>query len=431
MIITLFLFFLLGEISLVSFSEDNSFNVGEVTFEGDIIFSEKTLNDLLPKKGTKFDEKLLDKYIQEIINFYSERGFPFVTVKPIEFSLDSNFVNWKLLIETGYLQRVKDFLIKGLSSTKPDYLRKKISIREGDIFNESDIKKAINKLEKLDYIDVDSFRVKPTDERGWVYIIVYLTEQNNRNIEGVVSYSRNGGFSGFVAFSDENLFGNGRTMKMEMEKEGEKYQKELLQFVEPALLSLPLDLHLALNHDYIKDYYNLISFSSGVEYFYSDISFLGLLGMEVISRQNSSNSYPFLDVGFSYNSRPFDILYRERFRKGEKWDLETSLDFYFFFFILRLEYFKTSLEESDLKFFKFFRGYPGIIVKEGAIVGLEYRNKLGLLTVYPFIDANFFEERWQYSYGLGFNVGKISLEYAIPWSISPSEGRIYFKFNKK
>jgi hypothetical protein len=220
-------------------------------------------------------------------------------------------------------------------------------------------------------------------------------------------------------------------MKMELEKEGEKYQKEILQFVEPSFLSLPLDLHFALNHNYLKDYYNLISFSSGIEYFYSDISFLGLMGMEVISRQNSSNSYPFLDVGFSYNSRPFDIFYRERFRKGEKWDLETSLDFYFFFFILRLEYFKTSLEESDLAFFKFFRGYPGIIIKEGAIIGLEYINKLGFLTVYPFIDANFFGDRWQYSYGLGFNLGKISLEYAIPWNISPSEGRIYFRFNKK
>ncbi len=431
MVLTILFFFLPGENSGSSFLKNITFKVGEITFEGNIVFSEKVLKNLLSKKGTEFSEELFNKNIEEIINFYLDCGFPFVTVKPVEFSLDSNFINWKFLIEPGQLQRVKNVLMRGLSYTNPDYLRRKISIRESDIFNEREIREAVYKLEKLDYIDVDSFTVEPAPDKGWVYIIVYLREQVSGDLEGVVSYSNNGGFSGLAAFSNENLFGKGRTVSIELEREEEKYQNELFEYIEPGILSLPLDLCFSLNHNYIKDHYNLISFSSGMEYFYGDASFLIQFGMEVISSQNSSYSYPFSDAGFSYNSELFDIFYKERFRKGRGWDLQTSADFYFFFFLIKLEYFKLSFDEGDLTFFKSFRGFPGITVKEGAIVGLEYRNKLGILTIYPFIDANFFEDIWQYSYGFGFNIGKFSLEYAVPWRISPSDGRIYFRFNEK
>jgi outer membrane protein assembly factor BamA len=431
MILTVFLFFLPGENSGSSFLGDINFKVGEVALEGNIVFSEKVLKNLLPKGGTEFRDELFDESIEEIIDFYLNRGFPFVMVKPIEISIDSCFISWKFLIEPGQLQRIRNIFIRGLSYTNPDYLRKKIPIKEENVFSESEIREAVRKLEKLDYIDIDSFKVEPTCDKGWVNIIVYSREQLSGNLEGVVSYSENGGFSGLAVFSNENLFGKGRKVSIELEKEGEKYQNELFEYVEPAVLSFPLDLHISLNHNYIKDRYNLISFSSGLEYFYGDASFLIQFGMEVISSQNSSYSYPFADVGFSYNSELFDILYKERFRKGRGWDLQTSADFYFYFFLIRLEYFKLSFNEGDLIFFKSFRGFPGIAVNEGAIVGFEFRNKLGILTVYPFVDANFFEDVWQYSYGFGFNIGKFSLEYAVPWKVSPSEGRIYFRFKEK
>jgi hypothetical protein len=431
MALTILFFFLPGENSESSFLGNSTFKVGEITLEGNIVFSEKVLKNLLSKRGTEFSEQLFNENLEEIINFYLNHGFPFVMVKPVEFSLDSNFINWTFLIEPGGLQKVKNVFIIGLSYTDPDYLRKKISIREADVFNEMKIKEAVLELGKLDYIDVDSFTVKPASDKGWVYVIVYLEEQLNGNLEGVVSYSSNGGFSGLVAFDNENLFGKGRKVSIELEREEEKYQNEFFEYIEPGVLSLPLDLHFSLNHNYIKDHYNLVSFASGFEYFYGDASFLIQFGIEFISSENSSYSYPFSDVGFSFNSEFFDIFYKEKFRKGRGWDLQTSADFYFFFFHIKLEYFKLSFDGGDLTFFKSFRGFPGITVKEGAIVGLEYRNKLGIITIYPFIDANFFNDIWQYSYGFGLNIKKFTLEYAIPKGISPSEGRIYFRFNEK
>ncbi len=428
MILTIFVFFLPGEVSGSSFFVNDIFKTGEITFEGNLVFSEKVIKSLLPKRGTKFSEELFKESIERIINFYLNKGFPFVKVEPLQFSLDSSYISWEFLIEPGHLQRISNVFLEGLSYTNPDFFQRKISIKKNNIYNEKEIKETISRLDKLDYIDIDSFAVVPTPDNGLVNVIIYLKEQTGGDFKGAISYSNNGGISGLIAFSNSNLFGKGRKIEIELEKDREEYQTELFEYTEPDILSLPLNLNFSLNHKYIKDNYNLVSFSSGCEYFYSNASFLMRFGFEIISSQNMSETYPFLDAGFSYNSKPLDLFYKERFRKGKGWDLETLANIYFFALVLRLEYFKLSFEENNLTLYKSFRGYPGMVVKEGAVVGLEFRSRFGVLTAYPFVDANFFQNEWQYSYGLGLSIKRFSVEYAVPKGISPTEGRIYFKF---
>lgn len=411
-----------------SFLGNANFKVGEISIVGNIIFSEEKLKQIFPGKGTKFNKELFEKNIEQIISFYSDQGFPFIKIKLVEFSLDSSYINWKLMIEPGRLQKINNFLIEGLSYTSSDYLRGKIRIRQTDIFSESKISGAINDLNKIDYIDVDSFKLVSTEDEDWVDVIVFLRERTGGSLNGVLSYSNNGGFSGLVAFNNSNFFGKGREIDIKLEREGDKYQNEIFEYTEPAIFSLPLNLNLSLSHDFIKDYYNLISFSTGFEFFYNEASFFSMFGMELISSVSISESYPFLVTGFSYKSSFFNIYFKEKFRRSRGWDLETSADFSIFFALLKLEYFKLSYDQGNLTLFKSFRGYPGIAVKEGAVVGLEFRSKLGLLTIYPFVDANFFYEDWQYSYGLGMKIRKFTLEFAVPKGISPSEGRVYFRF---
>lgn len=433
MLVTALIFFLLpGEFSSgSSFLTDSAFFIGDITFEGNIIFSKQKLKSLIPQKGTIFSQKLFEKNIEKIITFYSNRGFPFVRVSPCEFHLDSSYINYKLMIEPGKMQRINDVLLEGLLNTNPDYFRGKIQIRHNDIFSETKIVRTINDLEKIDFINVDSFKLSPTSEEGWVDVILFLYENTDGDLNGAISYSNNGGFSGLVDFSNSNFLGKGRKIDIKLEKEEENYQNEVFEYIEPDIFYLPVNLSFSLDHDYIKDNYNLISFSSGLEYLYRDFVFSGKFGIEFMSSEEISESYPFVDVGFSYYTETIDFSYRERFRKGRGLDLDASADIYLFFLLFKLNYFKISFEESSLTYFRSFRGYPGMTVKEGGVVGLEFRNKIGFLTAYPFVDANFFEDRWQYSYGFGLSIKKFSLEYAVPKGISPSEGRIYFRFDGK
>lgn len=427
-IFTFFVFLLPGEVSGYSFFYDGNYKVGEVKLKGDIFFSEKILENLLPEKGTIFSKELYEESIERLIDFYLDNGFPFSRIKPLGFFLDSIYINWELLVEPGSLQRINNIFVEGLSYTDEKFFLKKILIDKNDIFSNEEIEITILKLDKLDYIEVDSFAVKPVVDRNLVDIIIYLRENANGIFNGAVSYANNGGFSGAISFNNTNLFGRGRKIEIQLEKQEEEYQSELFEYTEPSIFYLPVNLNLSLDHSYVRDNYNLFSFSPGAEYLYNDASFLLRLGLEIFSAQDSSETYPFFDVGFSYNSNTFDIFYKERFRKGKGWDLKTSADIYFLPLVIKLEYFKLSFIEGNLILYKSFRGYPGMIIKEGAIVGLELRKAFGPLTVYPFTDANFFLNKWQYSYGFGLNIKHFSLEYAVPKGLSPSEGRIYFRF---
>ncbi len=428
MLFAFFVFLLPGEISGSSFFTDSAFKVGEVKIEGNIVFSKKIIGDLLSKKGTFFNEELYKENLERLLNFYLDNGFPFAQVKPLGFSIDSVYIDWELLIEPGSLQRINNIFVKGLSYTDVEFFRRKILINKNDIFSNKKIKKAILKLDKLSYIDIDSFTVEPATDRNMVDVTIYLRESADGNFNGAVSYANNGGFSGILYFSNSNLFGRGRKIEIELEKQEEKYQAELFEYTEPNVLYLPVNLNFSLNHNYIKDNYNLVSFYSGVEYIYYDASFLLGLGFEIFSARDNSETYPFLDAGFTYDSKLFDIFYKEKFRKGKGWDLKSLANIYFLPFVLRLEYFKLSFIEGNLAFYKLFRGYPGMLIKEGAVVGLEFRKMFGPLTAYPFMDANYFNNKWQYSYGFGLNIRRFSLEYAVPEGVSPSEGRIYFRF---
>lgn len=427
-ILTIFVFFLPGEVSGRSFYADSTYKVGKIELEGNIVFSEKILGDLLSKKGTIFREELYNENLERLLNFYLDNGFPFARVKPLGFSMDSVFIDWKLLIEPGSLQRINNIFVKGLSYTDTAFFRRKILIDKNDIFSNKEIKKAVLKIDKLNYIDIDSFTVEPVTDRNLVDLTIYLKERTDGNLNGAISYADNGGFSGALFFNNTNLFGRGRRVEIELEKQGEEYQSELFDYTEPSIWYLPLNLNFSLNHNYIKDNYNLFSFSSGAEYIHNNASFSSGLGFEIFSAQDSSETYPFLDVGFSYNSGTFDISYKEKFRKGKGWDLKTTAGIYFLPLVLKLEYFKLSFIEGNLIYYKSFRGYPGIIIKEGGVVGFEFRKEIGPLTAYPFVDANYFNNKWQYSYGFGLNIKKFTLEYAVPKGVSPSEGRIYFRF---
>jgi outer membrane protein assembly factor BamA len=429
LVVFFILYFAPGENSSgSSFLADSVIRIGDITLKGNVFFSEKKLKSLLPKKGTVFSQDLFEKNIERIIAFYTNHGFAFVKVTPFGFYLDSSYISYQLLIEPGQTQRINDVVIKGLVNTNPDFFRQKVQIKYDDIFSETRLYETIKKLEKIYYISVDSFKLLSAQEEGWIDIVFFLYEQTAGDLKGAISYSNNSGFSGLIDFSNSNFFGEGRKVDIKLEREGEDYQNEVFEYTEPYIFYLPLNLNFELNHYYIKDNYNLVSFSSGLEYLYYDVIFSGKIGMEFLSSEEIGESYPFIGVGFLYDSESFDISYRERFRKGNGWDLDASADIYFFFLLLKLNYFKIAFETETLTHFKSFRGYPGMIVREGGIVGIELRKEMGLLTVYPFVDANFFENRWQFSYGFGLGIKKFSLEYAVPEGTPFPEGRIYFKF---
>jgi len=414
---------------LSSLSKNNELVFGEIYITGKTILSTKEIRKLLPATGTQFNYSILEKHINLILKFYSNRGFPFAVVKPLNFKSDSISVTFELQINPGNIYRIKNIIFSGNKSAKDEFLFRKLNLEIGNIFNEEKIDLSIKKLENLDYIDVDSFHLIKGEEEGIISILLFIKEGEIGNLTGGISYSEEGGWSGKFNALNKNLFGSGRSIKLGLFKEESKYQEENIEYFEPYIFSLPLSLKLNIQHTYIEDNSNKTSFSAGIFYPISDLSLSFSSGIENYSKMGERNVvYPFIDLQLLYNSNPIRLYYRNKWNRERGWILEVSSSVLIYNLNMFGEYFILSSNNEELMFFKPIRGYPGVISSEGLKLGIEFFVIFDKLIIYPLLEAYWIKDLWQYSYGLGIRVNKVSLEYAIPFSDSPINGRVYITF---
>ncbi len=414
---------------LSSLSKDDELIFGKIYITGKTILSTKEIRKLLPTTGTPFNYYILEKHISLILKFYSNRGFPFAVVKPLNFKSDSIAVSFELQINPGNIYRIKNIIFSGNENAKDEFLFRKLKLEIGNIFNEEKLNLSIKNLENLDYIDVDSFHLIKMEEEGFISILFFIKEGEIGNLIGGISYSEEGGWSGKFNVINKNLFGSGRSIKLSLLKEESKYQEEIIEYIEPYIFSLPLSSELSIQHTYIEDNSNKTSISAGIFYPISDLSLSFSSGIENYSKMGERNVvYPFIDLKLLYKFNPFSLSYRNKWNRERGWIMEVSSTVLLYNFNIYGEYFLLSSNNEELKFFKPIRGYPGVISSEGLKLGIELFIIFDKLMIYPLLEAYWVGDLWKYSYGLGIKVNKVSLEYAIPFSDSPINGRVYITF---
>jgi len=416
-----------------SLTHTDTLPLGSIYISGETILSRKEIERLLPESGIPFSKGILEGAIKKLLKFYADRGFPFVKVIPRNFQVDSGKVICEFFIDPGYLERIRNVIIEGNNFVSDEFLLRHFPVANGDIFSEAKLNISIKELEKLDYIEVDSFQLIKSQEEGWVEILLYISEGERGHFMGAISYSKNDGWSGRFLGLNENLFGGGRSIEFNFSKEGNIYQEERLKYTEPYIFSLPLDLTIDIQHTYIENLRNLSSILTGIKYHIQSISLSILPGMENYAQSGEGSvSYSFLETGFFYEANNFKLFYRQRWKKGRGWNMEISSMVTLWKFDITGEYFtisSSSSEETELLFFRHCRGYSGITASRGMRIGVELKEQLGKLTLYPLFDTSWIEDNWLYSYGLGVKVNKISIEFAVPKNESPLKGRVYIIFD--
>jgi len=413
-----------------SFQTEDTLSFGKISISGKSILSKKEIEKLLPEAGMPFSQEILEEHINRILKFYVDRGFPFAKVFPMRFRVDSRSVSFELYIEPGHIQKIKKVIFKGNKFTKDEFLLRQIPLKYNAVFNEEALEKSIKGLEKLDYIEVDSFQIIKSNEEGCVSLLLYISEVDRGNLIGAISYSKNGGWSGKFSAENKNLFGSGRSIELKWMKEGNIYQEEFFKYTEPYILSLPLSLAINIQHSYIENISNRTSISTGISYSMKKFTISVIPGIENYAQSGEgSNSYPFFGADFFYNTNLLKFSYRNKWKREGGWIMEVSSSLLLFHFNIDLEYFVLTSREEELLFFKPIRGYPGVTASRGLRLGIEWVNKLGQLVIYPLLDTSWIQDSWRYSYGIGIKVNKVSLEYAIPFDESAVKGRVYITFN--
>ena len=219
----------------------------EISIEGNTMVSEEEMREVMVlREGQIFSQKILKNDLDRISQLYKDLGYLLINIKDVNFDKEGKL--W-INISEGRLEKI---VIEGNDKTKEKVITREITIEPGDLFNFDNAKKSLQDIYNLGYFEDVSMRLDPGNEEDSVVLVIKVIEKNTGKFGVGAGYSFGEGFMGYINVEEANLFGNGQSLKAELEVGNMTTYK--LSFYEPWFGNTPTFLGLSVyNSIYNKD----------------------------------------------------------------------------------------------------------------------------------------------------------------------------------
>ncbi len=234
----------------VIFNVEENAIVGEISIKGCTkVKDEILLNAMESKRGTVFNSKLLTQDIQNINDALGREGFLFSKVSDAFVQDQGSKIN--IVITEGILADVK---IEGLKKTKEKVVRRELTVKPGEIYDNKKIVRDLQRLYNLGFFEEvrrDHLPGKTPDE---IVLVIHLIEQKTGRAGLGAGYSSLNGLVGFVNLSQNNFQGTGKRVYLKTEFGGvESYE---VGYFDPWFRDKPQSFGLDLyNTEYTRNLY--------------------------------------------------------------------------------------------------------------------------------------------------------------------------------
>ncbi|HET6763308.1 MAG TPA: BamA/TamA family outer membrane protein, partial [Longimicrobiaceae bacterium] len=199
------------------------------------------------ERGEVFDRGALDGATKALQQQYRNEGYLYADVEPIVERVaavgtapPTVNVTWAISEKSPFYIRRISFV--GNSNTHENVMRDRLWVIPGDVYNEEALVQSYQALGGLGFFEtpMPSPDILPDPDSGTVDIVFHIKEKQTGNINfGTViggGYGgRGGGFSGFLGYSQPNLFGQGKNASVRVEYGSGRNTVEL-SYSDPAIL---------------------------------------------------------------------------------------------------------------------------------------------------------------------------------------------------
>ena len=237
--------------------EGNQYKTGEITFEGNTVFTDEQLRPLLElKQGTVFSRGLLKKGMEEIQKVYGDQGYIYASLGPV-FNPDeeNKIINVPIQVEENGQFFVNRIEFTGNTYTRDKVIRREMLVQEGELLRVTRFRDSIDRIYRLGFFDDLKPNIQPSEgaqNRADISIDVKENKRNEIRVGG--GYSEFEGFFGNVVFSTKNLFGTGKVFTINIQS-GSRYDNYGVEILEPYFMDRPLSLGFSL-YNTRADYYD-------------------------------------------------------------------------------------------------------------------------------------------------------------------------------
>ena len=221
-------------------NEGPQFTINEITFRGELLFSEEELlKGIRLKSGRIYSEELLRQDIQRLTEKYQDGGYAFANVlRTLHVVPGENKVDVEFSFERGKIAYFGKITFKGNSKTRDKVIRRELLIKEGDKFSGSLLRRSRENVNRLGFFEPKSVvfnMVSPKGKDDVLDIDVLVKEKNTGQISLGAGYSTT--TKGFfqVSIAQNNFRGLGQILSLNVNHSSVS-QSYNLGFTEPYFL---------------------------------------------------------------------------------------------------------------------------------------------------------------------------------------------------
>ncbi len=200
-------------------NEGEYWTLGDVSIEGNTVFSEEDLLDTsVLHIGSAYNTQSIQALVENIAVLYSDNGYIFAGISSSEHRNEQEGrIDVTVSISEGSQAVIEEVIISGMTKTKPYVFEREITTKVGDVFSRADAIKSQQNIMNTSLVSgIKMNLAQGKNEKG--IIIEYIVEEGNQmELQfGATFGSTSGGFpvSGFLQWSDKNIFGTGRDLSI-------------------------------------------------------------------------------------------------------------------------------------------------------------------------------------------------------------------------
>jgi outer membrane protein insertion porin family len=196
--------------------EGNQYTLDDISFEGNTIFDDEELRDLIRvRPGAELNALRLEEGVGLVQDLYYQNGYIFngfnLTEDRDEEALTIAFT---MQIQEQPRAHIENIVVRGNDKTADDVILREIPLQVGDIFSVSRIREGIQNLTNLQYFSAVNPETPIGSADGLMELIVNVEETQTADIQFGVAFGGSSEFpvSATVGWSDRNFRGQGQTL---------------------------------------------------------------------------------------------------------------------------------------------------------------------------------------------------------------------------
>lgn len=225
-------------------TEGRRYRVGDVTFAGASIYSEKELRKAIVfKKGRLYTQDKMDESRQNLQDLYADKGYLRAEIEPTEKVKElpdgTGSVDFHFDIVESSIVYVDRIYVDGNTYTKEKVIRREVLLKEGDIFSAGKMRRSLEKIYNLGFLDDVQPDVQQPRSPELADVVFNVVEGKPGVLSAGAGYSSLDKLVGNLQVQHSNLFGLGHKINVTWEF-GARRQSFDIGWVNPWFMDKPV-----------------------------------------------------------------------------------------------------------------------------------------------------------------------------------------------